>query len=130
MRPELLRGCNGRRGSILSHGHREYAYPVACMRRILTPAYTFPSPKNLYNNLTYIYPHSNIWVTGHSLGGALASLLSVTFGAPAVGIESPGDKLASRRLHLPTPVRPNHISSVTMRAATHPVRLASPRHSR
>ncbi|CDO75192.1 hypothetical protein BN946_scf184866.g33 [Trametes cinnabarina] len=34
---------------------------------------------NLYNNLTYLYPHSDIWMVGHSLGGALASLLGVTF---------------------------------------------------
>jgi putative lipase involved disintegration of autophagic bodies len=42
--------------------------------------------------------------TGHSLGGALASLLGVTFGAPVVAFEAPGEKLASKRLHLPIPV--------------------------
>ena len=51
-----------------------------------------------------MYPESNIWITGHSLGGALATLLGVSFGAPAVAFESPGDKLASTRLHLPQPV--------------------------
>ena len=99
------------------------------MRRILTSAPTFHYPKNLYNNLTYLYPNSNIWVTGHSLGGALASLLSVTFGAPAVGIESPGEKLASSRLHLPSPVRPHHINSVAIRTTTHPIRVSSQRRS-
>ena len=24
--------------------------------------------QNLYNNLTYMYPTANIWITGHSLG--------------------------------------------------------------
>lgn len=50
-------------------------------------------------------PNSNIWMIGHSLGGALASLLGVTFGIPVVTFESPGEKMASRRLHLPSPVR-------------------------
>ncbi|KAG6334638.1 hypothetical protein ID866_4449 [Astraeus odoratus] len=64
----------------------------------------YPIGTNLYNNLTYMYPTSNIWIIGHSLGGALASLLGITFGVPAVAFESPGDRLAAKRLHLPSPV--------------------------
>ena len=60
--------------------------------------------KNLYNNLTYIYPKSNIWIIGHSLGGGVASLLGATFGAPSISFETNGDKLAAGRLHLPSPV--------------------------
>lgn len=45
-----------------------------------------------------------MWIIGHSLGGALAGLLGVTFGVPAVAFESPGERMASRRLHLPSPV--------------------------
>ncbi|TXT10915.1 hypothetical protein VHUM_01666 [Vanrija humicola] len=58
---------------------------------------------NLYNNVTYMYPNANIWLTGHSLGGGLAALIGNAFGAPAVGFEAPGDRLPSRRLHLPGP---------------------------
>ncbi|KZS91144.1 alpha/beta-hydrolase [Sistotremastrum niveocremeum HHB9708] len=58
---------------------------------------------NLYNNLTQIYPESNIWLIGHSLGGAVASLLSATFGSPSVAFESPGEALAAKRLYLPPP---------------------------
>ncbi|EPQ58013.1 alpha/beta-hydrolase [Gloeophyllum trabeum ATCC 11539] len=58
---------------------------------------------NLINNLTSMYPDSDIWLVGHSLGGALASLLGITFGFPAVAFESPGERLAANRLHLPLP---------------------------
>ncbi|KAF8223862.1 alpha/beta-hydrolase [Tricholoma matsutake] len=72
----------------------------------------YPIGANLYNNLSYIYPDSNIWITGHSLGGALASLLGATFGAPVVTFESPGEKLAASRLHLPSPPSTHHITHV------------------
>lgn len=68
--------------------------------------------QNLYNNLTYMYPESNIWIIGHSLGGALASLVGVTFGAPVVAFESPGEKMAAGRLHLPSPPSVQHIHHV------------------
>ncbi|KAI0780663.1 alpha/beta-hydrolase [Trametes elegans] len=61
---------------------------------------------NLINDLTALYPNSTIWLTGHSLGGALASLLGTTFGLPAVAFESPGERLAAQRLHLPMPPSP------------------------
>jgi putative lipase involved disintegration of autophagic bodies len=47
------------------------------------------------------YKNSTIWITGHSLGGAVASMVGQTFGIPTVTFEIPGDNLASRRLHLP-----------------------------
>jgi len=72
----------------------------------------YPIGTNLYNNLTYMYPNANIWVIGHSLGGALASLLGITFGAPVVAFESPGEKMASGRLHLPQPPSTHHVTHV------------------
>jgi lipase ATG15 len=51
-----------------------------------------------------MYPDANIWVTGHSLGGSLAALMGTTFGSPVVAFEAPGDRMPSRRLHLPKPV--------------------------
>ncbi|WWC87804.1 uncharacterized protein L201_002696 [Kwoniella dendrophila CBS 6074] len=58
---------------------------------------------NLYNNVTYMYPNATIWLVGHSLGGSLSSLVGLSFGAPAVTFEAPGDKQAASRLHLPLP---------------------------
>lgn len=59
--------------------------------------------QNLVKNLTLQFPDANIWLVGHSLGGALASLLGTTFGFPVVAFESPGERLAAQRLHLPLP---------------------------
>ncbi|KXN91643.1 Putative lipase ATG15 [Leucoagaricus sp. SymC.cos] len=84
-----------------------------CVEKALTDdSLYYPVATNLYNNLTYMYPDSNIWVIGHSLGGALASLVGVTFGAPVVTFEAPGDKMASRRLHLPSPPSLHHVAHV------------------
>jgi lipase ATG15 len=58
---------------------------------------------DIFRNVTNMYPNANIWTTGHSLGGARASLVGRTFGAPAVAFQSPGELLAAKRLHLPMP---------------------------
>ncbi|KAK4050103.1 putative lipase atg15 [Microbotryomycetes sp. JL201] len=63
----------------------------------------YPAATDLYNNISALYPHSQIWLTGHSLGGSLAGLLSRTYGVPSVSYESPGDLLPAKRLHLPMP---------------------------
>ncbi|KAG6854575.1 hypothetical protein C0991_004911 [Blastosporella zonata] len=64
-----------------------------------------------------MFPSANIWLVGHSLGGALASLLGSTYGLPAVAFESPGERLAAHRLHLPLP--PLQSSTVPPVAVTH-----------
>ncbi|KAI0255131.1 alpha beta-hydrolase [Lactifluus subvellereus] len=72
----------------------------------------YPIGINLYNNITFMFPHANIWVIGHSLGGSLASLLGVTFGVPVVTFEPPGERMAAQRLHLPSPPSTHHITHV------------------
>ncbi|KAI4150549.1 MAG: hypothetical protein LQ340_003999 [Diploschistes diacapsis] len=57
----------------------------------------------LYGNVTEMYPDSNIWLTGHSLGGSVASLLGLTFGLPTITFEAPGEALPAARLGLPVP---------------------------
>lgn len=58
---------------------------------------------NIYKEVQKEYPEATIWITGHSLGGALASLVGHTFALPAVCFEAPGELLAIKRLNLPTP---------------------------
>lgn len=57
----------------------------------------------LYGNVTELYPRSNIWLAGHSLGGSTSALLGLTFGLPVTTFEAPGDALAAARLGLPSP---------------------------
>ena len=57
----------------------------------------------LYGNVTEMYPDSNVWLAGHSLGGSVASLLGLTFGLPTITFEAPGDALPAARLGLPIP---------------------------
>jgi lipase ATG15 len=57
----------------------------------------------LYYNVTTMYPGSNIWVVGHSLGGSMSSLLGQTYGLPVVTFEAPGEAMASDRIGLPLP---------------------------
>ena len=61
------------------------------------------SAKELYYNVTELYPDAQVWLAGHSLGGSVASLLGMTFGIPVVTFEAPGEAMAASRLGLPTP---------------------------
>jgi lipase ATG15 len=63
--------------------------------------------RNLYTNVTKDYPDSNVWVVGHSLGGAVSGLLALTYGLPAVTFEAVPEALAAARLGLPQP--PNSV---------------------
>ncbi|KAI5956817.1 ATG15 [Candida jiufengensis] len=70
---------------------------------------------DIYKNVTKLYsPETHeIWVTGHSLGGAMASLLGRTYGLPVVAYEAPGEMLATKRLHLPQPPGlPKHMENI------------------
>ena len=58
---------------------------------------------DLYSNVTQIYPDANVWLTGHSLGGAVTSLLGLTFGLPVVTFEAVPEALPAARLGLPSP---------------------------
>ena len=59
--------------------------------------------RNLYHNITELYPNADIWLAGHSLGGAISSLLGLTYGLPVVTFEAVPEAMPAARLGLPTP---------------------------
>ncbi|KAJ6256126.1 hypothetical protein Dda_9218 [Drechslerella dactyloides] len=68
---------------------------------------------NLYYNVSQLYPDAkNVWVVGHSLGGAVSSLLGMTYGLPVVTFEAPPEALAATRLGIPKPPTGAHIDGV------------------
>ncbi|CAO3610130.1 unnamed protein product [Cunninghamella blakesleeana] len=80
----------------------EYECEESCVQNnILKEELYYDHALEIYKDITDQYPKATVWLTGHSLGGALASLVAQTFGAPAISFEAPGDQLASTRLHLP-----------------------------
>jgi lipase ATG15 len=62
--------------------------------------------QDLYHNVTALYPNAEIWMAGHSLGGSVASFLSLTFGHPALTFEAVPEAMPASRLGLPVP--PGH----------------------
>lgn len=63
----------------------------------------YQAAQELYHNVTELYPNADVWLTGHSLGGVVTSLLGATFGLPTITFETFPDALAASRLGLPTP---------------------------
>ncbi|KAK4161852.1 hypothetical protein QBC43DRAFT_322900 [Cladorrhinum sp. PSN259] len=63
----------------------------------------YQAARELYANVSELYPHANIWLTGHSLGGAVSSFLGLTYGVPTVTFQAVPDALPAGRLGLPVP---------------------------
>lgn len=108
-----------------------YSGPYQCRQQCVEKALIdksvyFSAAVDLYNDVVTMYPHARIWLAGHSLGAALASLLGLTFGVPVVGFESPGDLLPARRLHLPLPPGASFGQGKEMSAVTHVFHTADP----
>lgn len=63
----------------------------------------YQAARELYANVTELYPNSHVWIAGHSLGGAVSSFLGLTYGVPVVTFQAVPDALAAGRLGLPVP---------------------------
>ncbi|ORY14786.1 autophagy related lipase-like protein Atg15 [Clohesyomyces aquaticus] len=62
--------------------------------------------RDLYHNVTALYPNADVWLAGHSLGGAVSSFLGLTYGLPVLTFEAVPEAMPASRLGLPTP--PGH----------------------
>jgi lipase ATG15 len=71
--------------------------------------------RELYHNVTELYPNAEVWLAGHSLGGSIASFLSLTYGHPAVTFEAVPEAMPASRLGLPVP--PGHEIGTQQRRA-------------
>ncbi|CDH57264.1 atg15p [Lichtheimia corymbifera JMRC:FSU:9682] len=69
--------------------------------RIKGSEFYYDMAMRIYKDISDRHPQSTIWLTGHSLGGAVASLVGQTFLVPIVSFGIPGDQFAARKLHLP-----------------------------
>jgi lipase ATG15 len=80
----------------------EYKCESSCLQKnIQKSELYYDNALNIIEDVQKKYRNSTIWITGHSLGGGVASLVGLTYGIPTVTFEIPGDRLASSRLHLP-----------------------------
>ena len=79
-----------------------YTCNMTCLENELrSPKGYYRAGLDIYHNVSAQYPKADIWLVGHSLGGAVASLVAQTYGLPAVTFQAPGERLAAQRLGLP-----------------------------
>ncbi|KAJ3072158.1 putative lipase atg15 [Podochytrium sp. JEL0797] len=78
----------------------------------------FNLANTIYMAVSLWYPSSKtIWLTGHSLGGALASLVGLTHDLPVFAYEAPGDFMYALRIGLIPELPPNAPPETGTRAA-------------
>lgn len=81
-----------------------YSCNNTCVRDALYEEHRYyTAGRELYSNVTQLYPDSNVWLVGHSLGGSVSSLLGLTYGIPVVTFEAVPEALPAGRLGLPVP---------------------------
>jgi len=81
-----------------------YTCNSTCLVQSLKEKSTYyHAAQDLYHNISAMYPHAEIWLAGHSLGGSISSLIGLTYGRATVTFEAPGEAMPAYRLGLPTP---------------------------
>ncbi|RDW70173.1 hypothetical protein BP5796_08570 [Coleophoma crateriformis] len=101
--------CCGQQGSsfyrqVCDCATSTYTCNLTCLTKSLRKENRYyAAARHLYANVTALYPNSQIWMSGHSLGGAVSSMLGLTYGLPVVTYQAVPDALPASRLGLPTP---------------------------
>ncbi|CAK7202424.1 Putative lipase atg15 [Sporothrix eucalyptigena] len=106
-----------------------YTCNNTCVRKALREENRYyMAARELYANVSAEYPDSNIWLTGHSLGGAVTSFLGLTYGLPVVTFQAVPEALAASRLGLPVPpgADPDHPQTRQYTGAYHFGHTADP----
>lgn len=81
-----------------------YSCNNTCVRQNLQDENRYyQAARELYANVTELYPDAEVWLTGHSLGGAVSSMLGLTYGLPVVTFQAVPEALPVSRLGLPIP---------------------------
>lgn len=83
-------------------GHDQCSYSCINGRSNYTDSY-YSLANAIFQQIRKDYPDMNLWLTGHSLGGALASLTALRNNHPAIAFEAPGDLMFASRLGLLPP---------------------------
>ncbi|CAK7231428.1 Putative lipase atg15 [Sporothrix bragantina] len=106
-----------------------YTCNNTCVRKALRDENRYyMAARELYANVSADYPDANIWLTGHSLGGAVTSFLGLTYGLPVVTFQAVPEALAASRLGLPVPpgADPDHPQTRAYTGAYHFGHTADP----
>jgi len=81
-----------------------YTCNLTCLKKSLKKENRYyAAARHLYNNVTSLYPDSNVWMAGHSLGGAVSAMIGLTYGVPTLTFQAIPDALPVSRLGLPVP---------------------------
>ncbi|KAJ3129924.1 putative lipase atg15 [Nowakowskiella sp. JEL0407] len=85
--------------------HNVLAGKMECSEKCLFESVNFSDSyynlaQTFYLAIRAWYPNAVVWFTGHSLGGALSTLVGLTNGHPGFAYETPGDLLYAHRLGL------------------------------
>ncbi|KAK5383945.1 hypothetical protein LTR20_008226 [Exophiala xenobiotica] len=85
-----------------------YGCNATCLtQELLQKDRYYPTAIAIMQNVTAWFPNATkFWVVGHSLGGAIASLVGLTFNLPSVAFEAPPQRLAAQRLGIAIPPPP------------------------